>query len=462
MTDRDVVERLLLSLRARARLLAYFLELKSGADPHRPEVLDELRRRCRSTPESLEWAADPSGRDLFGAEWTKDLQAGDRGAHAGHGDSAQASSAASWARDRGVRQAGAEGPLPAEGLLAEARPAPPPAGARGPARAAPRAPPGGGERRVRRGEQPDGRGRVAASPRPGSRRRAGTGRPRTSGPAGRSRSRAAPAGGRPRRGRPASSGDPGRVSAASRSTCGSRPCRRSPPPRRRRPRAVSPSALSRAISASVLRASAVPLRSPLVRAAASRASWARRSPSKSPLIARAIPSTKRASDRQRVEAEGLGLRGGPSRPARRPRPPRRRTPGSRPSGASARAADSRSPSRSARSRAWRPKARACSWSVSWWASCVAAASRRAASGPLLGHVVQRQPGRGPGPRRGGPAAVQPSRLASSRSTAMPRRPASSAQPTAPAMSAASSSNCAWVTIGRPARTGGRSPSARGR
>jgi hypothetical protein len=26
------------------------------------------------TPESLEWAADPSGRDLFGAEWTRDLE----------------------------------------------------------------------------------------------------------------------------------------------------------------------------------------------------------------------------------------------------------------------------------------------------------------------------------------------------------------------------------------------------
>jgi hypothetical protein len=72
--DRDVVERLLLSLRARARLLAYFLELKSGADPHRPEVLENFEP-LPVTPASLEWAADPSGRDLFGAEWTKDLQA---------------------------------------------------------------------------------------------------------------------------------------------------------------------------------------------------------------------------------------------------------------------------------------------------------------------------------------------------------------------------------------------------
>ena len=71
--DRQVVESLLVSLRARARLLAYFLELKSGADPLRPEVLESFTP-LPATPESLEWAADPSGRDLFGAEWTKDLQ----------------------------------------------------------------------------------------------------------------------------------------------------------------------------------------------------------------------------------------------------------------------------------------------------------------------------------------------------------------------------------------------------
>ena len=70
--DRADAERLLVSLRARARLLAYFLELKSGADPHRPEVLDTFDP-LSVTPASLEWAADPSGRDLFGAEWTKDL-----------------------------------------------------------------------------------------------------------------------------------------------------------------------------------------------------------------------------------------------------------------------------------------------------------------------------------------------------------------------------------------------------
>jgi hypothetical protein len=71
---RERVEPLLVSLRARARLLAYFLEQKSGADPLRPEVLDRFDP-LPATPESLEWAADPSGRDLFGAEWTKDLQA---------------------------------------------------------------------------------------------------------------------------------------------------------------------------------------------------------------------------------------------------------------------------------------------------------------------------------------------------------------------------------------------------
>ena len=71
--DPHVVEPLLVSLRGRARLLAYFLELKSGADPLRPEVLDTFAP-LPTTPGSLEWAADPSGRDLFGAEWTRDLQ----------------------------------------------------------------------------------------------------------------------------------------------------------------------------------------------------------------------------------------------------------------------------------------------------------------------------------------------------------------------------------------------------
>jgi hypothetical protein len=73
-TDRADVEPMLVSLRARARLLAYFLELRSGADPLRPEVLDRFDP-LPVTPESVEWAADPSGRDLFGAEWTKHLQA---------------------------------------------------------------------------------------------------------------------------------------------------------------------------------------------------------------------------------------------------------------------------------------------------------------------------------------------------------------------------------------------------
>ena len=72
--DRASVEPLLVSLRARARLLAYFLELKSGADPLRPEVLDRFDP-LPVTPDDVEWAADPSGRDLFGAEWTKDLHA---------------------------------------------------------------------------------------------------------------------------------------------------------------------------------------------------------------------------------------------------------------------------------------------------------------------------------------------------------------------------------------------------
>lgn len=72
-TDRTSAELLLLSLRARARLLAYFLELKSGAIPMRPEVLDGFAP-LSVTPDALEWAADSSGRELFGAEWTKDLE----------------------------------------------------------------------------------------------------------------------------------------------------------------------------------------------------------------------------------------------------------------------------------------------------------------------------------------------------------------------------------------------------
>ncbi len=87
--DREVVEALLVSLRARARLLAYFLELKSGADPLRPEVLETFVP-LPATPESLEWAADPSGRDLFGAEWTKDLQAATRALSRGSSEPSQA------------------------------------------------------------------------------------------------------------------------------------------------------------------------------------------------------------------------------------------------------------------------------------------------------------------------------------------------------------------------------------
>jgi hypothetical protein len=81
--DGRSIEPLLLSLRARARLLAYFLELKSGADPLRAEVLDTFEP-LPVTPASLEWAADPSGRDLFGAEWTKDLQAATEALTRGH------------------------------------------------------------------------------------------------------------------------------------------------------------------------------------------------------------------------------------------------------------------------------------------------------------------------------------------------------------------------------------------
>jgi hypothetical protein len=65
-------EALLTSLRQRVRLLAYWLEEMSGADPLRPEVLTSFDP-LPTSPITLEWASDPSGRDMFGLEWTRAL-----------------------------------------------------------------------------------------------------------------------------------------------------------------------------------------------------------------------------------------------------------------------------------------------------------------------------------------------------------------------------------------------------
>ena len=64
---------LLASLRQRTRLLAYFLESMSGARPLRPEVLTTFEPLSR-TDAALDWAADPSGKDMFGREWTRALE----------------------------------------------------------------------------------------------------------------------------------------------------------------------------------------------------------------------------------------------------------------------------------------------------------------------------------------------------------------------------------------------------
>ncbi len=68
----DAAESLLTSLRQRVRLLAYWLETMSGAEPLRPEVLTSFAP-LPTSPITLEWASDPSGRDMFGLEWTRAL-----------------------------------------------------------------------------------------------------------------------------------------------------------------------------------------------------------------------------------------------------------------------------------------------------------------------------------------------------------------------------------------------------
>ncbi len=75
---------LLASLRQRTRLLAYFLESMSGAHPLRPEVLTTFEPLSR-TDAALDWAADPSGKDMFGREWTLALETAQAALRSGEG-----------------------------------------------------------------------------------------------------------------------------------------------------------------------------------------------------------------------------------------------------------------------------------------------------------------------------------------------------------------------------------------
>ena len=325
--DPQVVEPLLVSLRARARLLAYFLELKSGADPLRPEVLDTFAP-LPPTPGSLEWAADPSGRDLFGAEWTKDLQTATEALSRGSvtarfGARARAGRPAAPGRRRAAGRA--ERPGAPGGLLTQA--------ARASASAAARSCSGGASladrgRRQRLGgrEQPDRRVGLARARRPGSHRRAGTA-PRRTLPepvAQLDRLRRWRTGGRqvaehqrgprqrdaPRRGARVGSRCSAIASASAANT-----------------RAVSPSASSRAISARVLRSTGGP------RDVALRAHDGQRclvGPSLAvDVAARALGHRQDVAAPASTAGRGRAPPPPPRlpRPARRPRRSRRRTPG---------------------------------------------------------------------------------------------------------------------------------------
>lgn len=68
---------LLVSLRQRARLLAHFLEDLSGAEPHRPEVLDTFAP-LQPSQDEVEWASSAAGKDLFGTEWRRTLAESER------------------------------------------------------------------------------------------------------------------------------------------------------------------------------------------------------------------------------------------------------------------------------------------------------------------------------------------------------------------------------------------------
>jgi multisubunit Na+/H+ antiporter MnhB subunit len=61
---------LLVSLRQRLRVLAYFFEERSGAQPHRPEVLRSMYP-LPPLDAQFSWAADARTRDLFDKRWSR-------------------------------------------------------------------------------------------------------------------------------------------------------------------------------------------------------------------------------------------------------------------------------------------------------------------------------------------------------------------------------------------------------
>ena len=62
-------DELLVNLRQRLRVLAYFFEERSGARPHRPEILQSFYPLPPPVDE-MTWAADARSRDLFDKRWS--------------------------------------------------------------------------------------------------------------------------------------------------------------------------------------------------------------------------------------------------------------------------------------------------------------------------------------------------------------------------------------------------------
>ncbi len=71
--NRPEADRLLRSLRQRLRVLAHFFEERSGARPHRPEVLQTMEPLPPIGPD-FSWAADTGSADLFDKRWNRLLQ----------------------------------------------------------------------------------------------------------------------------------------------------------------------------------------------------------------------------------------------------------------------------------------------------------------------------------------------------------------------------------------------------
>lgn len=83
-TDRPEAVDLLVTLRQRSRLLAHFLEDLSGATPPRQEVLITFDPVAPAPGTEIEWAADHSGRDMFGREWREVLARSEKALREGH------------------------------------------------------------------------------------------------------------------------------------------------------------------------------------------------------------------------------------------------------------------------------------------------------------------------------------------------------------------------------------------